>query len=79
MIDQFDLTDDQRAVQEMAQRFTADSITPFAARWDEEHILPRDGHRVRTPPVQRLVRDGQGRGHERICGQASRRVDRELN
>ncbi len=39
---QFDLTDDQRAIQEMAQRFTADAITPFAAGWDERHEFPRD-------------------------------------
>jgi alkylation response protein AidB-like acyl-CoA dehydrogenase len=39
---QFDLTEDQRAIQEMAQRFTADAITPFAAEWDEKHIFPRD-------------------------------------
>ena len=39
---QFDLTDDQRQIQEMAQKFTADAITPFAAEWDENHIFPRD-------------------------------------
>ena len=39
---QFDLTEDQRAIQEMAQRFTADAITPHAAEWDEKHIFPRD-------------------------------------
>lgn len=39
---QFDLTDDQRAIQEMAQKFTADAITPHAARWDEDHHFPRD-------------------------------------
>ncbi len=39
---QFDLTDDQRAILEMAQRFTADAITPNAAKWDEEHHFPRD-------------------------------------
>jgi len=39
---QFDLTDDQRAIQEMAQKFTADAITPHAAEWDEKHIFPRD-------------------------------------
>jgi alkylation response protein AidB-like acyl-CoA dehydrogenase len=39
---QFDLTDDQRAIQEAARRFTADRITPFAAEWDEKHIFPRD-------------------------------------
>tara|TARA_R110000782_G_scaffold167129_6_gene259220 strand:- start:23784 stop:24929 length:1146 start_codon:yes stop_codon:yes gene_type:complete len=42
MTSQFDLTDDQRAIQEMAQRFTADAITPHAAQWDENHIFPRD-------------------------------------
>jgi alkylation response protein AidB-like acyl-CoA dehydrogenase len=39
---QFDLTDDQRAIQEAARRFTADRITPYAAEWDEKHIFPRD-------------------------------------
>lgn len=39
---QFDLTDDQREIQDLARRFTADNITPFAAKWDEEHIFPRD-------------------------------------
>ena len=39
---QFDLNDDQRAIQEAARRFTADRITPFAAEWDEKHIFPRD-------------------------------------
>jgi alkylation response protein AidB-like acyl-CoA dehydrogenase len=39
---QFQLTEEQRAIQEMAQRFTADAITPFAAEWDETHHFPRD-------------------------------------
>ncbi|MCA3565931.1 acyl-CoA dehydrogenase family protein, partial [Bradyrhizobium sp.] len=39
---QFELTEDQRAIQETAQRFTADHITPFASEWDEKHIFPRD-------------------------------------
>lgn len=38
----FDLTDDQREIQELARRFTADAITPHAAEWDEKHIFPRD-------------------------------------
>ena len=42
MTDQFSLTDDQLAIQEMAQRFTADNITPHAAEWDEKHIFPID-------------------------------------
>ncbi|MGY6551122.1 MAG: acyl-CoA dehydrogenase family protein [Erythrobacter sp.] len=39
---QFQLTEDQLAIQEMAMRFTADNITPKAAEWDEKHIFPRD-------------------------------------
>lgn len=39
---QFDLTDDQRQIQDMARKFTADAITPFAAEWDERHIFPRE-------------------------------------
>lgn len=39
---QYDLTEDQRAIQEMAQRFTADAITPNAGKWDEDHHFPRD-------------------------------------
>lgn len=42
MSNQFQLSDDQLAIQEMAQRFTADNITPFAAEWDEQHHFPRD-------------------------------------
>lgn len=42
MTEQFALTDDQIAIQEMARRFTADAITPFAAKWDEEHCFPLD-------------------------------------
>ena len=41
-MDQFDLTPDQREIQSLAARFTADAITPNAAKWDEEHIFPRD-------------------------------------
>lgn len=39
---QFQLTDDQLAIREVAQRFTADAITPFAAEWDAKHIFPRE-------------------------------------
>ena len=42
MTDLFQLTEDQLAIQEMAQRFTADRITPFAAQWDEDHHYPVD-------------------------------------
>ena len=39
---QFELTEDQLQIQEMARKFTADAITPFAAEWDEKHIFPRE-------------------------------------
>ncbi len=42
MTAQFDLTDDQREIRELARRFTADRITPFAAEWDEKHVFPKD-------------------------------------
>ena len=42
MYGQFQLTDDQLAIREVAQRFTADNITPHAAEWDEKHIFPRE-------------------------------------
>lgn len=42
MTDQFDLTEDQREIQDLARRFTADRITPFAAEWDETHHYPVD-------------------------------------
>ena len=42
MTGQFQLTEDQLAIQEMAQRFTADNITPHAAEWDEKSHFPRD-------------------------------------
>ncbi len=41
-MNQFDLTDDQRQIQDMARKFTADAITPHAAEWDEKHHFPRD-------------------------------------
>jgi alkylation response protein AidB-like acyl-CoA dehydrogenase len=39
---QFDLTEDQRTIQEMARRFTAERIAPHAGHWDETHHFPRD-------------------------------------
>ena len=39
---QFDLSEEQCAIREMARRFTADAITPHAAEWDEHHIFPRE-------------------------------------
>ena len=36
------LSEDQRAIQDLAQRFTADEITPHAAEWDANHTFPRE-------------------------------------
>ena len=38
----FELTEEQRFIQDAAQKFTADEITPFAADWDEHHTFPRE-------------------------------------
>lgn len=38
----FDLTQEQTAIRDMAERFTADEITPHAADWDEHHTFPRE-------------------------------------
>ncbi|CAA9521589.1 MAG: Branched-chain acyl-CoA dehydrogenase [uncultured Sphingomonadaceae bacterium] len=45
-MNQFELTDDQRAIQDAARRFTADVLTPNAAEWDEHHIFPLDALRA---------------------------------
>lgn len=42
MTEQFGLTEDQLAIQDVARKFTADRITPFAAEWDEKHHYPVD-------------------------------------
>lgn len=42
MTTQFELTDEQLAIQDITRKFTADEITPFAAEWDETHHFPRD-------------------------------------
>ena len=38
----FFLTDEQRAIREMAQKFATDEMLPNAAEWDEKKIFPRD-------------------------------------
>ena len=42
MQNQFELTEDQVAIQDMARRFTSDAITPYAAEWDEKSHYPVD-------------------------------------
>ena len=58
---QFDLTEDQLQIQEMASKFTADAITPHAAEWDEKHIFPRDTVREAAEPTQRVRGDPEPR------------------
>jgi alkylation response protein AidB-like acyl-CoA dehydrogenase len=36
----FNLTDDQRAIQDLAQDFAARELAPHSARWDEEKFFP---------------------------------------
>jgi hypothetical protein len=38
----FTLSEDQRAIQEMAQAFARDELAPHSARWDEESHFPVD-------------------------------------
>ena len=42
----FSLTEDQRAIQAMAQAFAAAELAPHSARWDEESIFPVDTLRL---------------------------------
>ena len=41
MVD-FDLTDDERALDEEAKGFVDDYIRPNLAHWHDEHAIPRD-------------------------------------
>ncbi len=38
----YHLTEDQGAIKDLADRFTAEEITPQAADWDERHFFPRE-------------------------------------
>lgn len=38
----YHLSIDETAVKNLAEKFTAEKITPFAASWDEEHFFPRE-------------------------------------
>ena len=62
MTDQFALTDDQLAIQDMARRFTADRIAPFAADWDEKHVFPKDTISEAAPTRIRAAFDFTGEG-----------------
>jgi alkylation response protein AidB-like acyl-CoA dehydrogenase len=39
---EFELNDDQRAIEDLARRFARERLAPFAAKWDEEEIFPVD-------------------------------------
>ncbi len=38
----FELTEDQRAVEDMARRFAREKLAPYAAEWDETSFFPED-------------------------------------
>src|SRR5690606_32044460 len=39
---QFELNEDQRAIQEMTAAFAAEKVAPFALEWDKERYFPSD-------------------------------------
>ncbi|MCB1383884.1 MAG: isobutyryl-CoA dehydrogenase [Notoacmeibacter sp.] len=46
---QFDLNEDQRAIQEMAEAFAADRVAPYALEWDKARHFPADVIRETGP------------------------------
>ena len=36
----FELSQDQRAIQDMARGFASQELAPHAERWDEQHVFP---------------------------------------
>src|SRR5215831_2130413 len=38
----FDLTEEQRAIQDTARAFARDEMMPFARQWDEDEVFPAD-------------------------------------
>ena len=38
----FEPTEEQRAIRDLAASFAAEEMAPHAAKWDAEHIFPRD-------------------------------------
>ena len=46
---QFELNDDQRAIQEMAESFASDRVAPFALQWDKDKHFPADVIRETGP------------------------------
>ena len=42
----FNLTEDQRAIQDMARDFAAAELAPHSAKWDEEKIFPVEALRA---------------------------------
>src|ERR1700690_4458186 len=41
----FELNEDQRAIEEVARRFSRERLAPFAAEWDEKEFFPVAGLR----------------------------------
>ncbi|MGZ5988897.1 MAG: acyl-CoA dehydrogenase family protein, partial [Rhizomicrobium sp.] len=36
----FELNEDQRAIEDAARRFARERLAPFAAEWDDKEIFP---------------------------------------
>ena len=47
--DRFDLTDEQRAIQDMVKAFAADRVAPNAIEWDQKRHFPQDVVRETAP------------------------------
>lgn len=47
--DRFDLTDEQRAIQDMVKAFAADRVAPNAIEWDQKRHFPQDVIRETAP------------------------------
>jgi alkylation response protein AidB-like acyl-CoA dehydrogenase len=46
---QFDLNEDQRAIQDMTASFAAERVEPYALDWDKERYFPADVIRETGP------------------------------
>src|SRR6516162_8056493 len=42
----FDLSEEQRAIQDTARAFARDEMMPFARQWDEDEVFPADALRA---------------------------------
>ena len=60
----FDLTEEQRAIQDTARAFARDEMMPFARQWDEDEFFP----------VETLRQGGGARLRRHLCARRCRRL-----